>query len=111
MPTSHAVSQPVCAASEVTTGTSATIVPTDVPTDIDTKHAATNIPAGMKCDGTISSVSATVASTAPIALAEAANAPASTNIQTIYIMRESAAPAEKRAMRSLRVAPRIMATA
>ena len=44
--TSHAVSQFRCPASAVTTGASATIVPTDVPIESDMKQAAMNIPAG-----------------------------------------------------------------
>ena len=44
--TIHATSQPICAARVVTTGVSATMVPTDVPIDSDTKQLAMNIPAG-----------------------------------------------------------------
>ena len=87
------------------------MVPTDVPMDIEMKHAATNIPAGRKSPGTKRSVSATVASTAPIALADAAKMPASTNIHTMYIMFTLAAPSEKSAMRSCSVLRGVMAIA
>ena len=75
-------------------GVSATIVPTDVPTDNDVKHAARNIPAGKNSTGTTRIVSATVASTAPICLVEAAKAPARTKIHIISIMLGSVAPLE-----------------
>ena len=92
--TIHGVLHPVCVAMDEAMGVRATIVPTDVPTDIDVKQAAMNIPAGRKASGTIFSVSATVASTAPIAFVEAANAPARTNIHIISIMFTSVAPRE-----------------
>ena len=44
--TSHAVSQLSFVARAVTTGVSATIVPTDVPMESDMKQAAMNMPAG-----------------------------------------------------------------
>ena len=84
----------------VTTGVSATIVPTDVPIAIETKHAATKIPAGRYALGTNRSVMATVASTAPIAFADEAKMPAKQKIQTIYIISGLAAPCEKSPMRS-----------
>ena len=62
-------------------GARATTVPTEVPTDSDMKHAARNMPGNSSCGGNTRSVSATVASTAPISLAIEAKAPASTKIQ------------------------------
>ena len=64
-------------------GTSATMVPTLVPMHRDTKHAEINSPAKRNWVGRISSVRFTVASTAPIALADEANAPARTKIHTM----------------------------
>ena len=101
----RARSTPISSERPAATGARATIVPTDVPTDIEMKQAATNIPAGRKRPGTRCKVKATVASTAPTAFADAANMPASTNIHTIYIMLESAAPAENIPTRSLKGFP------
>ena len=92
MATSHAVSHPVCSAMAEAMGVRATIVPTDVPTEMDVKQAARNIPAGRNASGTIFNVRATVASTAPIALVEAAKAPARTKIHIISIIFTSVAP-------------------
>ena len=64
--TAHAVSHPICSARPVTTGVSATIVPTEVPIDIEIKQAAMKMPAGRNASGINRSVSCTVASTAPI---------------------------------------------
>lgn len=46
MATSHAVSQFICVARAVTTGVNATMVPTDVPIEIEMKQAAMKMPAG-----------------------------------------------------------------
>ena len=92
--TIHATSHPICCARAEAMGVSATIVPTDVPTDNEVKQAARNIPAGRNLAGTTLIVRATVASTAPICLVEAAKAPASTNIHIINIMLGSVAPLE-----------------
>ena len=78
-----AVSTPICAAKPVTTGVRATIVPTEVPIESDTKQAAIKIPAGKNSIGTKRIVKCTVASTAPIAFAVDANIPARMNIQII----------------------------
>lgn len=94
MATIHAVSHPVCAAMAEAMGTRATMVPTDVPIDIEVKHAAMKSPAGRNRAGTIFSVRATVASTAPICLVEAAKAPASTKIHIMSMMLGSVAPRE-----------------
>ena len=111
MPTNHSSEQPVCSAKPVTMGVSATIDPTDVPMDIDTRQVAKKMPAGKKSAGMALSVSATVASTAPTDLATAAKAPANTKIQIMYMMRGLAAPSEKCVMRSENVVPRVMAMA
>jgi hypothetical protein len=94
------VLQPICEESAVTTGVRATIVPTDVPIAIDIKQAAINIPAGRNSLGTARSVSATVASTAPIAFAEDANAPARIKIHTISSIFLCPAPLENSVIRS-----------
>lgn len=59
-------------------GTKATTVPTLVPMDMEMKQAATNSPAKIMLGGSTLSVRFTVASMAPISLAEAAKAPAKT---------------------------------
>jgi hypothetical protein len=66
--------------------------PTEVRIASEIKHAAMNIPAGRKLLGTALSVSATVASTEPIALADEAKIPAKQNIHIIYIISGFAAP-------------------
>ena len=86
MATSHGVGLPVCSAMAEAIGVRATIVPTDVPMDIDVKQAAMKMPAGRNCSGTMRRVSATVASTAPMALVEAAKAPAKTKIHIISMI-------------------------
>ena len=64
-------------------GTSATMVPTLVPMDIDMKHEARKSPAYIRFPGRMRSVMLTVASIAPIAFAVDANAPARINIHII----------------------------
>ena len=91
---------PVCWASPVATGTKATMVPTEVPTDRETRQEAMNIPASNIFPGISDRVSPTVASTAPISLAADANEPANTNIHIIRSRLESPAFLEKRAIRS-----------
>ena len=103
--------KPVCAASPAATGVSATMVPTDVPTDTDITHAAKNTPAARMFPGKMESVKFTVASTAPMALAVCANAPASTKITTISIMLVLAAPLQKSSMRLCRFPPLLIHTA
>ncbi len=76
-----AVGAPAAPAISAARGARATTVPTEVPTDSDMKHAARNMPGNSICGGNTRSVSATVASTAPISLAIEAKAPASTKIQ------------------------------
>lgn len=114
-PTTMAVSQasfmPVSPARPAATGTSATTVPTEVPIENETKHEARNSPAGRRLPGSRWSVSATVASTAPMLRADSAKAPASTKIQIISMMFGSEAPREKWPMRSAKGVRRITATA
>ena len=95
-PTTTAVSSAtsssmVCASPEAM-GTRATIVPTLVPIDRLMKHVAMNSPGSTILLGSSESMVFTVASTAPIAFAELAKAPASTNIHNIVIMFGELAP-------------------
>lgn len=103
-------STPVFSAIPTATGVSATIVPTEVPTDRDIKQAAMNMPASNRLSGNICNARFTVASMAPIAFADCANAPARMKIQIISRMFLSAAPSEKRVMRSLSFRWRVMMT-
>ena len=73
----------VLSANEAAIGTNATIVPTLVPIHSDTTQADKNNPGSKKLAGSNSSAKFTVASAAPIALADDAKAPANTKIQTI----------------------------
>ena len=59
-------------------GTKATTVPTLVPMDTEMKQAARNNPGNSRLAGSSCSARLTVASMAPICLAEEAKAPAST---------------------------------
>ena len=77
------------------TGVRATIVPTEVPTDKEIKQAAIKIPAKSRLSGRMCKVRLTVASMAPIALADWAKAPARINIQIIKRIFLSEAPPEK----------------
>ena len=83
---------PVCSATPAAIGVSATIVPTLVPTLIEMKHAARKSPASSILPGSKVSAKLTVASMAPITLAECAKAPARMNIQIISIICPLAAP-------------------
>lgn len=100
------ISTPIFSAIPTATGIRATIVPTDVPIDRDMKHAAMNIPANNRLLGSICSVRFTVASMAPMLLADWANAPAKIKIQIINIIFPFEAPAEKCTIRSFNVLPR-----
>ena len=92
---------PASWAMPVAMGTSATMVPTLVPTDIEMKQAVKKSPAKSIEPGITRRVRFTVASMAPMSCAVCANAPASMNIQTIRRMRGLPAPSEKRSMRFL----------
>ena len=83
---------PVVCATPAAIGVRATMVPTLVPMDIDTKHAARNKPAKIMLPGNTERVRLTVASILPITLAVFANAPAKTNIHSISIMFPVEAP-------------------
>ena len=93
------------------TGVSATTVPTDVPTESDMKQAARKSPGNSMPSGNMRSVRFTVASMAPICLADCAKAPARMNIHTMSIMFSSPAPREKMAMRSFSLSRGVMHTA
>ncbi len=103
-PTMTAVSKgtlaPVEWATPAAIGVSATMVPTLVPMDTDTKHAARNNPASSILPGRMESVRLTVASMLPITLAVLAKAPASTNIHSISIILPIEAPRLNIVMRS-----------
>ena len=87
-------------------GTRATMVPTEVPMQIDTMHEARKSPANKAESGKHIIVRSTVADTAPIALADEAKAPASTNIHTISSKSGLPAPCEKQRTRSSILYPR-----
>ena len=79
-------------ASPAAIGTSATTVPTLVPMDTEIKQAARNSPGRIMLAGRMLSARLTVASTAPIALAEAAKEPANTYIHSMSIRLLAPAP-------------------
>ena len=114
-PTTMAVIMPVltcvACASPVATGASATMVPTEVPTEREMKQDAMKTLASSRLSGRRRSVSCTVASIAPISLADWANAPASTKIQIIIRIFRLATPEENRSTRSAMLFPRVMSTA
>ena len=83
---------PVDCATPAAIGVRATIVPTLVPTDTDTKQAAKNRPAKIILPGRTDKVRFTVASILPITFAVLAKAPASTNIHSISIILPIDAP-------------------
>ena len=88
-------------------GTSATIVPTLVPMQSDTIHAEIKSPAKRNWVGRIANVRLTVASTAPMALAEEAKAPARMKIHTMRSMFLCPAPLENSVIRSDSLIPRV----
>ena len=114
-PATMAVSQaallPVSAAMPPATGTSATMVPTEVPMASDTKHEARKSPAGSSESGSRWSVRLTVASTAPMLRADSAKAPARMKIRIMSITLPFDAPAEKSSMRRAKGRSRVVATA
>ena len=91
---------PTRTANSVATGTKATMVPTEVPTQSDTTQAATKSPASKILSGRYIKVRSTVAPTAPMVCADLANAPANTKIHTIKSKSVLPAPREKTATRS-----------
>ena len=86
-------------------GTNATIVPTLVPMHSETIQAEIKSPAKRNWVGRIASVRLTVASTAPIALALEAKAPARIKIHTMRSMFLCPAPLENSVIRSLSLIP------
>ena len=86
---------PERAANSDAIGTRATMVPTEVPMQIETMHEARKRPANKAESGKHIRVRSTVADTAPIALADEANAPANTKIHTISSKSGLPAPCEK----------------
>ena len=85
-------SNPVCSATPTAIGTSATIVPTLVPMDMEMRHVPRKKAANIMLGGKTFSASATVASTAPMLFATSENAPASINIQSMSIILLEPAP-------------------
>ena len=83
---------PVCSATPAAMGVKATMVPTLVPTESEIKQAAKKSPANSMLPGKRVNERFTVASIAPITLAEWAKAPAKMNIQIISIICPVAAP-------------------
>ena len=73
-------------------GTRATMVPTLVPIESDMKQAARKRPGNIMLAGNRLRARLTVASTAPIAFADAANAPASTYIHSMSMRLLAPAP-------------------
>ena len=99
-PTMSGTLIPSCCAMPTATGVSAAIVPHDVPMLRDMKHDARKMPGRMNDSGRNRSAVLTVASTAPTALADAAKAPASTNIMSMSTMELLPAPFAKMLIRS-----------
>ena len=87
-----ATEAPVCVATPAAIGVSATMVPTLVPMLSEMKQAARKSPASNICEGSSDSVRLTVASIAPMTLAELANAPASMKIHIMSIISGVPAP-------------------
>ena len=104
-PSIRASGIPVLSAIPTATGAKATIVPTDVPTEMDMKQAARKIPAANRLPGRMDIARFTVASTAPIALAVCANAPARMKINTISMILLLAAPRQNCSIRLLNLPP------
>ena len=108
--TSMGTEAPVWSATPAAMGVRATMVPTLVPMESEMKHAARNRPASIIWPGSSESVRFTVASMAPITLAEWAKAPASTKIHIMSIIWLEPAPRLNTSMRR-RSGPLLMATA
>ena len=95
MATTRATGSPVFVAIPEAIGTSAAVVPTDVPMLSDTKHEAAKSPTNTRCAGNSDSVMFTAASIAPMSFAVCAKAPAIMNIHSIIIRFSCPAPDEK----------------
>ena len=96
---------PARSAIPTATGAKATIVPTDVPTDVEMKQAVMKIPVARRFPGKIERAKLTVASMAPIDLAVWAKAPANTNIKTMSMILLLAAPRQYCSIRLLSFPP------
>ena len=92
-------------------GVNATIVPTEVPMESEMKHAARKIPPNNRLSGKSCRERFTVASIAPMALADAAKAPARIKIHIISIRFGEPAPWEYTFTLSSNGTPRMVATA
>lgn len=108
IPTMKARFMSVFSAMPTTTGTNATIVPTEVPIEMDIKQAAKKTPANKRLSGNKWSVILTVASMAPMSFALWAKAPARIKIHIINMMFLLAAPMEYCNIRSFRLSPLVM---
>ena len=106
-----AIGVPVLWAIPAAMGTRATMVPTLVPMLKEIKQAARKSPARSICAGSKVSVRFTVASILPMTLAELANAPARTKIQSISIRLPVPAPRLKVSIRFFKGSLPEMATA
>ena len=79
-------------ATDTAIGTSTVIVPTDVPIDMEIRHATRNIPGMANLPGIIFNNKLAVLSTAPASLAIPLKAPAIRNINIIIVMLSSPIP-------------------
>ena len=91
-PSTTTRSRPEASATPSAIGTTAAIVPMDVPIASEISAASTNRPGRISPGGSAPMPSATTASTAPIALDTYANAPASRKIRHIIMMFGSPMP-------------------
>ena len=96
---------PVLSAMPTATGARATIVPTEVPTEMEMKQAAMKIPAARRLPGKRDMARFTVASTAPISLAVWAKAPAKMKMSTMSMMLLFAAPRQNCSTRAWSIPP------
>ena len=99
-PTIRGMLMPDCWAMPTAKGVSAAMVPQLVPMLSEMKQEARKMPGRINCSGRYFSATFTVASTAPIVLAEAANAPARMKMASISTIVGFPAPLAKTLMRS-----------
>ncbi len=83
---------PACSLMPMAIGCKATIVPTEVPIEVEIKQPIRNSPTTTILLGRMARPNATAASAPPAALTDAENAPASKKIMHIIIMFSSPAP-------------------
>src|SRR5699024_2052708 len=93
--TGKATGIPRCSATLTAIGVSATTVPVDVPIDIEIKQLTTKTTTINKLGGSTVIPELTMESTAPVAAATAANAPAKMKINARQIILLSPAPLQK----------------